>query len=215
MATGGAGLSDRVLERGHRGLGVYEVGLACIIPSVVRCETESGESVALPKWMKFARVKVDRTSSRGTIDSAFPWADRIVGLYADLLSGQTSSPHFHEGALPASKDEIKEALLIVAVARFANSLISEAEIDVYKAAYGRLVNAISAARASSLDVATNIVERAGGVDNLSPSELRDAVRGIAAAYQPRNVDKDLVEMVRLPAEFDARFAALLSTYRQR
>lgn len=154
----------------------------------------------------------DRASSRAAIDSAFSWADNLVDQYAALLEHQTKSPYFWEGALPANKEDVKQALLIVATVRRGRGQISDDDLRIYKQAYTCLMYAISDERAAALESAMNSIASAGGTSNLSDAEIRDVARHIASAHQPPDVDQDVPMAAVLPAEFDTRLTALLTTY---
>jgi len=156
----------------------------------------------------------ERVSSRAAIENAFSWADDVVGRYAALLERQTGSPYFPEGALPASKDEVKQALLVVATVRRGTGHISDGDLHIYKAAYTRLIYATPDERATALDRSMTSVKTVGGVANLPNAQLRDVVRGVASAYEAQGVDQDQREAAALPAEFDARLASLLAIYRR-
>lgn len=152
--------------------------------------------------------------TRASLEDAFSSADTIVDRYAALLKRSTMSPYFSEDELPASKENVKRALLVVAAVRRGNGHISDDEVNVYKTAYSRLSFVISSEHTQFLDSSLSPIESGGGVANLDDTQFRDALRDFASAHRGRDTAQELREGATLPREFDTRFASLLSTYLQ-
>jgi hypothetical protein len=151
--------------------------------------------------------------SRTSLDAAFPVADEIVARYASLLEAQTANPFLRESSLPEGKDAVKTALVVVAIVRRANGWVSEDEVRLYRNAYTRLMYLVPDERVDAIGRALELIGKAGGVDALSPEQVREAARNIALAHQPGHTAQFDEEMIVLPVEFDAQVAAGLKVYR--
>ncbi len=72
--------------------------------------------------------------SLATAEARVRWANDIVGEYADLLE-RKAGLWIPESALPASLEEVKEAIVITAADKFGKGLITKRQLDVYRSGY--------------------------------------------------------------------------------
>jgi uncharacterized UPF0146 family protein len=149
------------------------------------------------------------------MDRSFSWASDIVAQYASVLEhGKgVASPLFSESALPASKNDVKEAIIIDASVRRANDDISDPELEIYRTCYMLLMNAVPDERADALGDALTSIESAGGVEHLPGAKLRDAARKIGSAFGERSSGEAARQGATLLAEFDDRLERSLRIYR--
>lgn len=148
------------------------------------------------------------TASPPAVDSTSDEAraDALVQAYAKLLESGAGLVLKPESSLPASKAEIKDALLTVATYHHDNGTMMEEGESVFRNAYSFLANFVDDERAANSAVMFTAAAAWKNSPTRSLDELRAAAKAIASATTDEEADPGhLIEPVALAAEFDERF----------
>lgn len=138
------------------------------------------------------------------------WAGDVVGTYADLLEGNKADLLLPESALPASRDDIKRALLITACTQLRKGIITDADLDVYRTGYMLLMNFVpddAARRARERTAAVKAWRESPTRSNL---DLQTALKTFANNPDAVTGEGSTSQGIELVAEFEARMAKLRS-----
>ena len=152
---------------------------------------------------------VDIARSREEADQRMSWARSLVNKYAALLETPRATPYIAEGSLPAPKDDIKKALLIVAAwEQLAGSQSKEA-VGMYRNAFTLLMNVVPDAQATGQEGIAASLAKTGGADKLSAPEVMAMLKQFKESF-PQQVG--VSEGAALALEFDQRLAAMVATF---
>ena len=134
-----------------------------------------------------------------------------MSQYADLLSAPRPSPFFPESALPASKAEVKEAILLVAVDRAHKKQLPAKDLDTYRTCFMLLMNARSDAPSTHLNDLMESIKRQGGPSALSNDAIRQTLGEFSSVYGTGGAMSGAAEDgASLVVEFDSAFTARLA-----
>lgn len=137
-------------------------------------------------------------------------ADELVSAYAKLIEGNEGSILMPESSLPASRDDIKLALVTTAAAKLRAGLISDSEVGLYRASYMLLMNFVpddQAARASGITDAARALKHSATESN---EELLSTLKAFADNRDLLTDRGSTDEGLLLVREFDLRLAELVS-----
>ena len=118
-----------------------------------------------------------------------------------------------ESSLPASRDDIKRALVFTAAWKLNAGLISEAEVDVYRASYMLLMNFVPDNQASRMREITEAAQAWKGSPNQSDELLAVALQMFSSHADLFPGQSVTTQGHALAKEFDDRFSQVMTAAR--
>jgi hypothetical protein len=154
---------------------------------------------------KSASMSID--SEAEEVARTLAWADDIVTRYAAVLERQRLTPYFAESDLPASKDEVKQAILIVVAERIVADRMPASDLETYRHCYMLLINAKPASAVAQFNKIGEAVRRdPHPAPEVSRERVREFTSVLAVLREPPE------EGERLLSEFTTRLDAMIASY---